>query len=259
MQESIYIFILHCRILTSPGAKRGAEAFENGFSWIPGQWSCRHTHTQSYLHCLKSICFFIDPRVYLSNLNHCVVHMEDIDWFQHQLHTVSVNDCYCFNWFDILDAKCLFGGRCTSFPFDTQPATLFPCLESDVLIRVQCQGTGVLGGRTRLGCFEELLGGRTRWGCFASKDISQTLMMSTVLHGSCLVNFWPFSQGTCPATILSWKNHFSGSNILIFSYQRGRMDQSKALCPVDDHPLTCFGAWLQAEHFVDTIWVSSHV
>ena len=45
IQESIYIFILHCRILTSPGAKRGAEAFENGFSWIPGQWSCRHTHT----------------------------------------------------------------------------------------------------------------------------------------------------------------------------------------------------------------------
>ena len=177
IQESIYIFILHCRILTSPGAKRGAEAFENGFSWIPGQWSCRHTHTVNG-HCLK--------------------------------------------------------------------------------IRVQCQGTGALGGRTRLGCFE-LLGGRTRWGCFASKDISQTLMMSTVLHGSCLVNFWPFSHGTCPATILSWKNHFSGSNILIFSYQRGRMDQSKALCPVDDHPLTCFGAWLQAEDFVDTIWVSSHV
>ena len=125
-------------------------------------------------------------------------------------------------------------------------------------IRVQCQGTGALGGRTRLGCFE-LLGGRTRWGCFASKDISQTLMMSTVLYGSCLVNFWPFSHGTCPATILSWKNHFSGSNILIFSYQRGRMDQSKALCPVADHPLTCFGAWLQAEDFVDTIWVSSHV
>ena len=28
-----------------------------------------------------------------------------------------VSDCYCFNWFDILDAKCLFGSRCTSFPF----------------------------------------------------------------------------------------------------------------------------------------------
>ena len=39
MQESIYVFILHCRILTSPGAKQACEASADGAaacSWIPG-------------------------------------------------------------------------------------------------------------------------------------------------------------------------------------------------------------------------------
>ena len=41
------------------------------------------THTQTYLHYLKSIDFLkIDPRVYLSNLHYWVIHMEDIHWFQ---------------------------------------------------------------------------------------------------------------------------------------------------------------------------------
>ena len=43
------------------------------------QWSCRHTHTN--ISTLFEIYdFFIDPRVYLSNLHYWVIHMEDIHW-----------------------------------------------------------------------------------------------------------------------------------------------------------------------------------
>jgi hypothetical protein len=39
------------------------------------------THTQTYLHCLKSIDFLkIDPRVYLSNLHYRGIHIEEIHW-----------------------------------------------------------------------------------------------------------------------------------------------------------------------------------
>ena len=40
------------------------------------QWSCRHTHKHIYI--VWNLWFFIDPRVYLSNLHYWVIHMEDI-------------------------------------------------------------------------------------------------------------------------------------------------------------------------------------
>ena len=57
------------------------------------QWPCRHTHTQTYLHCLKSIDFLeIDPRVYLSNLHYWVIHMEDIHWFPNLIISKGNNE-----------------------------------------------------------------------------------------------------------------------------------------------------------------------
>ena len=68
---------------------------------LPGMFACEKlwqinsghadTHTNvSTLFKIYKYFFKIDPGVYLSNLNHCVIHM-DIHWFQHQLHTVCVN------------------------------------------------------------------------------------------------------------------------------------------------------------------------
>ena len=51
------------------------------------------THTQTYLHCLKSIDFLeIDPRVYLSNLHYWVIHMEDIHWFPNLIISKGNNE-----------------------------------------------------------------------------------------------------------------------------------------------------------------------
>lgn len=164
MQESIYIFILHCRILTSPGAKRGAEAFENGFSWIPGQWSCRHTHT--IISTLFEIYMFFHRSKSLSEQSEplCCTYWKTLIGFNTSyIQYVSMTVTVSIGLTSWMQSVCLVA-VVQAFLFDTQPATLFPCLESDVLIRFQCQGTGVLGGRTRLGCFasKELLGGRTR-------------------------------------------------------------------------------------------------
>ena len=157
MQESIYIFILHCRILASPGAKRGAD--------LDSRTVVMQTHTQSYLHCLKSICFFHRSKS-LSEQSEplCCTYWKTLIGFNTSyIQYVSMTVTVSIGLTSWMQSVCLVA-VVQAFLFDTQPATLFPCLESDVLIRVQCQGTGVLGGRTRLGCFasKELLGGRTR-------------------------------------------------------------------------------------------------